>query len=50
MRFVPVKTAESQAALMLQRSRDLLVCQRTQLIIALRAYVGGGRPRGSDRR
>jgi hypothetical protein len=25
MRFVPVKTAEQQAALMLHRSRDLLV-------------------------
>src|SRR6185369_2808344 len=39
MRFVPVKTAESQAALMLHRSRDLLVRQRTQLINALRAHL-----------
>ena len=38
-RFVPVKTAESQAALMLHRSRDLLVRQRTQLINALRAHL-----------
>src|SRR6476619_7577785 len=39
MRFVPVKTAESQAALMLHRSRDLLVRQRTQLINAVRAHL-----------
>jgi transposase len=39
MRFVPVKTAEQQAALMLHRSRDLLVRQRTQLINALRAHL-----------
>jgi transposase len=39
MRFVPVKTAEQQAALMLHRSRDLLVRQRTMLINALRAHL-----------
>jgi transposase len=39
MRFVPVKSAEQQAALMLHRSRDLLVRQRTQLINALRAHL-----------
>lgn len=39
MRFVPVKTAEQQAALMLHRARDLLVRQRTQLINALRAHL-----------
>jgi transposase len=39
MRFVPVKTAEQQAALMLHRSRALLVRQRTQLINALRAHL-----------
>jgi transposase len=39
MRFVPVKTAESQAAIMLHHSRDLLVRQRTQLINALRAHL-----------
>jgi transposase len=39
MRFVPVKTAEQQAAVMLHRSRDLLVRQRTMLINALRAHL-----------
>ena len=39
MRFVPIKTTEQQAALMLHRSRDLLVRQRTQLINAIRAHL-----------
>ena len=39
MRFVPVKTAEQQATLMLHRARDLLIRQRTQLINALRAHL-----------
>ncbi len=39
MRFVPVKTAEQQTALMLHRTRDLLIRQRTQLINALRAHL-----------
>ena len=39
MRFVPVKTVEQQAALMLHRTRDLLIRQRTQLINALRAHL-----------
>ena len=39
MRFVSVKTAEQQAALMLHRARDLLIRQRTQLINALRAHL-----------
>jgi transposase len=39
MRFVPVKTAQQQAALMLHRTRDLLIRQRTQLINALRAHL-----------
>lgn len=39
MRFVPVKTAGQQAALMLHRTRDLLIRQRTQLINALRAHL-----------
>lgn len=39
MRFVPVKTVEQQAALMLHRARDLLVRQRTQLINALRVHL-----------
>ncbi len=39
MQFVPVKTAESQAVLMLHRARDLLVRQRTMLICALRGHL-----------
>lgn len=39
MRFVPVKTEEQQAALMLHRVRALLVSQRTALICALRAHM-----------
>jgi len=39
MRFVPVKTAEQQATLMLHRARDLLVRQRTMLINSLRAHL-----------
>jgi transposase len=39
MRFVPVKRAKQQAALMLHRTRDLLIRQRTQLIHALRAHL-----------
>src|SRR5206468_3241559 len=39
MRFVPLKTAEQQAVLMLHRTSDLLVRQRTQLINAMRAHL-----------
>jgi transposase len=39
MRFVAVKSAEQQAVLMLHRTRDLLVRQRTQLINAMRAHL-----------
>jgi len=39
MRFVPIKTAEQQSVLMLHRTRDLLVRQRTQLINAMRAHL-----------
>src|ERR1700682_3186719 len=39
MRFVPIKTKEQQSALMLHRTRDLLIRQRTQLINALRAHL-----------
>jgi transposase len=39
MRFVPVKTADQQAVLMLHRTRDLLIRQRTQAINALRAHL-----------
>ena len=40
MRFVAVKSEESQAATMIFRTRDLLVRQRTQLINALRGHMG----------
>jgi transposase len=39
MRFVPIKSVEQQGALMLHRTRDLLIRQRTQLINALRAHL-----------
>lgn len=39
MRFVPVKTAEQQAALTMLGVRDLLVKQRTMLINALRGHA-----------
>ena len=39
MRFVPVKSAEQQAVLMLHRTRDLLVRQRTALVNALRGHM-----------
>ena len=39
MRFVPVKSAESQAALMVLRTRDLFVKQRTMLINAIRGHA-----------
>ena len=39
MRFVPVKSAEQQAALMLHRVRELLVRQRTMLATAIRAHL-----------
>jgi transposase len=39
MRFVPVKTAEQQAALMLMGLRDRLIRNRTQLTNAIRGYA-----------
>jgi len=39
MTFVPVKSEDQQAVLMLHRTRDLLVRQRTMLINALRAHL-----------
>jgi len=39
MRFVPLKTREQQAALMLHRTRQLLVRQRTMLSNALRGHL-----------
>jgi len=38
MRFVPVKSAEQQSVLMLHRTRDLLIRQRTMLANSLRAH------------
>lgn len=39
MRFVPVKSVEQQGLLMLHRTRELLVAQRTGLINALRGHL-----------
>lgn len=39
MRFVPVKTTEQQAALMLAGIRDQLIARRTQLSNAIRGYA-----------
>lgn len=39
MRFVAVKSVDQQAVLMLHKTRDLLVRQRTALINALRAHL-----------
>jgi transposase len=38
MRFVPVKSAERQSVLVLHRTRELLVRQRTRLINAIRGH------------
>lgn len=40
MRFASVKSADQQSVLMLHRSRELLVRQRTMLINALRGHCG----------
>jgi transposase len=39
MRFVPVKSAEQQSVLMLHRTRDLLIRQRTMIANAFRAHL-----------
>ena len=39
MRFVPVKSEEQQAVLILHRSRDLLMRQRTMILNAIRAHL-----------
>lgn len=39
MRFVPIKGVEQQAVLLLHRTRELLVRQRTMLINALRGHL-----------
>src|SRR5499425_228148 len=49
MRFVPIKTAEQQAVLMLHRTRDLLVRQRTMLVNALRGHMAVIAPQGIAR-
>jgi transposase len=52
MRFVPVKTAEQQAALMLMGVRDQLIARRTQLSNMIRGYAaefGIAAARGLDK-
>ncbi|MBV9776236.1 MAG: IS110 family transposase [Acetobacteraceae bacterium] len=52
MRAVPVKSAEQQAALLLHRTRDLLVRQRTMLVNAVRGHMaefGIVAPQGAKR-
>jgi transposase len=39
MRFVPIKSAERQGVLMLHRTRDLLMRQRTMILNAARAHL-----------
>jgi transposase len=39
MRFVPVKSTDQQAVLMLHRTRNLLIRQRTMLVNAMRAHL-----------
>ena len=39
MRFVPIKSADQQAVLMLHKTRDLLVKQRTMTVNALRGHL-----------
>jgi transposase len=39
MRFVPVKTVDQQSVLMLHRTRQLLIRQRTTLINSIRAHL-----------
>jgi transposase len=39
MRFVPVKSADQQAALMLHKARELLIKQRTMSVNALRGHL-----------
>ena len=52
MRFVPVKSPEQQAALLMHRTRDLLVKQRTQMVNMIRgllAEFGIDIPKGLER-
>ena len=53
MRFVTIKSADQQSVLMLHRTRDLLVRQRTMLVNSLRgqlAEFGLVAPQGVNRR
>jgi transposase len=52
MRFVPIKTEDQQAALMLHKSRELLIRQQTMLVNALRGHMaelGMIAPQGRDK-
>jgi transposase len=52
MRFVPIKTEDQQAALMLHKARELLVRQQTMLINAIRGHMaelGMIAPQGSGK-
>ena len=55
MRFVPIKDADQQSVLLLHRTRDLLIRQRSSLISAIKAHfaefgvVVGQRMRNIDR-
>ena len=40
MRFVPVKSKETQAVLMTHKAREFLVRQQTQVVNAIRAHLG----------
>lgn len=40
MRFVPVKSEETQALLLTHRAREFLVRQQTQIVNAMRAHLG----------
>ena len=53
MRFVPIKSADQQAVLMLHKTRELLVKQRTMTVNALRGHLsefGLIAPKGSPTR
>ena len=49
MRFVQVKSAEQQSQLMLHRTRDLLMRQRTQVINCVAGALGRARHNGGAR-
>ena len=40
MRFVPVKSGETQALLMTHKAREFLVRQQTRIVNAMRAHLG----------